>query len=68
MKHLKTFEQYSSLTIKLKGKKSKSFTIKKDDVLLGGRFKNKKIKVEDIGVNDKGDITINKKPFSKFRF
>jgi hypothetical protein len=37
------------------------------DVVLGGRFKNKKIKVNKIGKNDKGDITINDRPFMKIR-
>jgi len=34
---------------------------------LGGRFKNKKIKVKEISKNDKGDITINGKPLLKYR-
>ena len=37
------------------------------DVVLGGRFKNKKIKVNKIGQNDKGDMTINDRPFMKIR-
>jgi len=37
------------------------------DVILGGRFKNKKITVKKIGKNEKGDITINGKPLLKFR-
>lgn len=37
------------------------------DVVLGGRFKNKKIKVNKIGKNEKGDITINDRPFMKIR-
>lgn len=37
------------------------------DTVLGGRFKNKKIKIKDIGYNDKGDITINGKPLLKVR-
>ena len=35
--------------------------------LLGGRFKNKKITVKDIGRNEKGDITINGRPLLKYR-
>ena len=31
------------------------------DVVLGGKFKNKRIVVKDIGKNEKGDITINGK-------
>jgi hypothetical protein len=41
--------------------------IEKGDILYGGRFKNKKIKVKKIGKNKKGDITINDKPLLKYR-
>lgn len=41
--------------------------IKKGDILLGGKFKNKRIVVKDIGVDDKGQPTINGKPILKFR-
>ena len=37
------------------------------DVVLGGKFKNKKITVKKIGKNPKGDITINGKPLLKYR-
>lgn len=37
------------------------------DTVLGGKFKNKKIKVKDIDKNEKGDITINNKPLLRFR-
>ncbi len=37
------------------------------DEILGGKFKNKKVKVKEIGENDKGDITINGKPLLRFR-
>ncbi len=37
------------------------------DTILGGKFKNKKIKVKEIGKNEKGDITINDKPLLRFR-
>lgn len=37
------------------------------DEILGGKFKNKKIKVKEIGENEKGDITINGKPLLRFR-
>jgi hypothetical protein len=68
MKYVKTFEQYDEIQITLKGdKKSKTFHIKKSDIIKGGRFKNKKITVKSIDINDKGDITINDRPFSKFR-
>ena len=41
--------------------------IKVGDVVLGGKFKNKKIKVKEIGKNEKGDVTINGKPLLRFR-
>ena len=65
MKNLKTFEKYSSLKVSLDDKKQ--MEIKLEDEVLGGKFKNKKIKVKKIDINAKGDITINDKPFSKFR-
>ncbi len=37
------------------------------DEILGGKFKNKKIKVKSIDKNEKGDITVNDKPLLKFR-
>jgi hypothetical protein len=37
------------------------------DEILGGKFKNKKVKVKEIGKNDKGDIIINGKPLLRFR-
>lgn len=37
------------------------------DTVLGGKFKNHKIVVKDIGKNDKNDITINNKPLLKVR-
>lgn len=37
------------------------------DTVLGGKFKNKRIIVKSIEKNEKGDITINGKPFMKFR-
>lgn len=37
------------------------------DVILGGKFKNKKIKVKNIDKNEKGEITINGKPLMRFR-
>ncbi len=41
--------------------------IKVGDVVLGGKFKNKKITVKEIGENEKGDITINGKPLLRVR-
>jgi hypothetical protein len=37
------------------------------DIVLGGKFKNKKITVKKIGKNEKGDITINGKAMMRFR-
>lgn len=37
------------------------------DAVLGGKFKNKRVVVKEIGKNEKGDITINGKPLLKFR-
>lgn len=37
------------------------------DTVLGGKFKNKRIVVKEIGKNEKGDITINGKPLMKYR-
>jgi hypothetical protein len=37
------------------------------DEILGGKFKNKKVKVKEIGKNDKGEVTINGKPLMRFR-
>jgi len=65
MKNLETFETYSSLKVTLDGKTKMS--LKLDDEVLSGKFKNKTIKIKKIGINAKGDIAINDKPFSKFR-
>ena len=37
------------------------------DVVLMGRFKNKKVKVKSITYNEKGDLQINGRPALKFR-
>lgn len=65
MKYLQSFEKHSSLKVTIDGKTK--MNIKLDDEILGGKFKNKTIKVKKIGINTKGDIAINDKPFSKFR-
>jgi len=44
-----------------------TFSINVGDEILGGKFKNKKTIVKTIETNDKGDITINGKPFLRFR-
>ena len=41
--------------------------IKVGDILLGGRYKNKRIVVKEIGVDDLGQPTVNGKPVLKFR-
>jgi len=64
---LKTYEAYSKMLISLKGDSNKSISIKKDDIVSGGKFKNKKVKVKSINMNGKGDITINGKPYNRFR-
>ena len=37
------------------------------DTVLGGKFKNKKIVVKEIGENEKGDVTINGSPILRVR-
>lgn len=37
------------------------------DWILGGKFKNKKIKIKTVSTNEKGDILINGRPMMKFR-
>ena len=41
--------------------------IKVGDVLLGGRYKNKRIVVKEIGIDELGQPTINGNPILKFR-
>lgn len=65
MKYLQSFETYSSLKVTLDDETK--MRIKLEDEVLGGKFKNKTIKVKKIGINAKGDIAINNKPFTKFR-
>ena len=48
-------------------KEEMKLDIKKGDVLLGGRFKNKRIIVKDIGVDENGQPTINGRPVLNFR-
>ena len=37
------------------------------DWILGGKFKNRKIKIKTVSTNEKGDILINGHPMMKFR-
>ena len=48
-------------------KEEMKLDIKKGDVLLGGRFKNKRIIVKDIGVDENGQPTINGRPALNYR-
>ena len=41
--------------------------IKVGDVLLGGKYRNKRIVVKDIGVDELGQPTVNGTPILKFR-
>jgi hypothetical protein len=61
MKIIITEQQHKFITEMIK------LDIKVGDVIMGGKFKNKKIVVKTIGKNDKGDITINGKPLLRFR-
>jgi hypothetical protein len=65
MKNIITFEKYSNIKILIDDEKYMEINL--DDVLLVGRFKNKKLKVNKIELNDKNDIIINNKPILKFR-
>ncbi len=55
MKHLKLFEEFVKLPIKV------------GDEILTGKFKNKKTIIKKIDWNNKGDLMINDKPALKFR-
>lgn len=59
MKHLKNINEFINEIIKV--------DIKVGDIVLGGKFKNKKVLVKKIGKNDKGDICLNNKPLLRFR-
>ena len=61
MKYLITEQQYRQLNEMIK------LDIKVGDTIMGGKFKNKKVIVKDIGKNEKGDVTINGKPLLRFR-
>jgi len=61
MRLIITEDQYKYLKEMIK------LDIKVGDVIMGGRFKNKKVVVKTIGKNENGDITINGKPLLRFR-
>jgi len=56
---MKSFKAYTKEMIKV--------DIKVGDEVLGGKFKNKRIKVKTISKNEKGDLTINGKPLMRYR-
>ena len=41
--------------------------IKIGDIIMTGRFRNKPVKVKEVGIDDLGQPTINGKPILKFR-
>tara|TARA_B100001287_G_C22431784_1_gene411726 strand:+ start:355 stop:534 length:180 start_codon:yes stop_codon:yes gene_type:complete len=41
--------------------------IKVGDIILTGRFRNKPVKVKEIGIDEMGQPTINGNPILKFR-
>ena len=44
-----------------------TLNIEKGDLLLGGRWKNKKVKINTIGSDINNQVTVNGKPLLKFR-
>ncbi len=56
---MKNFEQFLNEQITL--------DIEVGDTILGGKFKNKRIVVKEIGRNEKGEVTINGRPLLKYR-
>ena len=48
-------------------KENINLDIEVGDILLGGRYKNKRIVVKEIGEDDLGQPTVNGKPVLKFR-
>ena len=56
---MKTFQEYINEDINL--------PIEVGDIILGGKFKNRRIEVKDIRKNEKGDITINGKSILRIR-
>lgn len=69
LKRDKAIEIYKLIALDLSERLKENITvpIKVGDIVLGGKFKNKRIVVKSIGKNEKGDITINNKPLLKFR-
>jgi len=69
MSHLANLSTWADTQIKKKTQKIAAITldIEKGDILLGGRFKNKRTVVKDIGTDELGQPTINKKKLLTFR-
>ena len=44
-----------------------SLDIEVGDVILGGKYKNKRMEVKEIGTDELGQPTVNGKPILKFR-
>ena len=57
MKNILSYKQFEKIIL----------DIEPEDLLLGGRYKNKKVIVKDIGKDDNNQVTINGKPLLKFR-
>jgi len=62
---LKAIEMYADIANSMN--EDINIPINIGDTVLGGKFKNKRIVVKTIETNEKGDITINGRPFMKFR-
>jgi hypothetical protein len=56
---MKSFRKFIEEEIKI--------PIEVGDIVLGGKFKNRRIEVKEIGKNEKGDITINGKSILRVR-
>ena len=56
---MKSFRKFIEEEIKI--------PIEVGDIVLGGKFKNRRIEVKEIGKNEKGDITINGRPILRVR-
>jgi len=59
MRNFHTFNQHMLEKIEI--------DISVGDTILGGKFKNKRIVVKEIGRNEKGDLTINGRSLMRFR-
>ncbi len=64
---MKVKEYFNNIKTPLVFREEITIPIEVGDIILGGKFKNKKVEVKEIGENDKGDPTINGKPLLRFR-